>query len=86
MFDLQTWLQGPAIYVFDCSAAGLIVSNFLQFARQRERDYEVFVRAVVAVDGLTVCGAQRSRLLPSRVPVAGVWDAVVICHTFCCLT
>jgi len=33
--DLQVWLGNPAIYVFDCSGAGVIVQKFLQFAKQR---------------------------------------------------
>jgi regulator-associated protein of mTOR len=30
VYDLQTWVGGPAIYVFDCSAAGILVQHFLQ--------------------------------------------------------
>ena len=30
VYDLQTWVGRPAIYVFDCSAAGILVSHFLQ--------------------------------------------------------
>ena len=41
IFMLQTWMGSPSIYVFDCSASGLIVSWFLQFAEQREKEYEV---------------------------------------------
>ncbi|KAK4538664.1 hypothetical protein CDCA_CDCA19G4689 [Cyanidium caldarium] len=41
LYDLQTWLGAPALYVFDCPAAGLAVSSFLQFAEQRERDQQL---------------------------------------------
>jgi len=33
--DLQSWMGSPSIYVFDCSAAGLILKNFLRFSSQR---------------------------------------------------
>jgi regulator-associated protein of mTOR len=28
MYELQSWLGTPCIYVLDCSAAGLIINNF----------------------------------------------------------
>jgi hypothetical protein len=28
--DLDSWLKTPSIYVFDCSAAGMIVKAFLE--------------------------------------------------------
>ena len=31
----QAWVGAPAIYVFDCSAAGLILNSFRAFAEQR---------------------------------------------------
>jgi regulator-associated protein of mTOR len=31
----QAWVGSPAIYVFDCSAAGLIINSFRAFADQR---------------------------------------------------
>eukprot|EP01119_Soliformovum_irregulare_P024456 TRINITY_DN876_c0_g1_i1.p1 TRINITY_DN876_c0_g1~~TRINITY_DN876_c0_g1_i1.p1 ORF type:complete len:1236 (+),score=415.18 TRINITY_DN876_c0_g1_i1:59-3766(+) len=40
IYELQTWLGSPSFYVFDCSGAGLIVNWFLQFAEQREKEYE----------------------------------------------
>jgi len=38
IYDLQTWMGSPAIYVFDCSSAGIIINVFKQFALQRERE------------------------------------------------
>ena len=32
VYDLQQWTGNPAIYVFDCSGAGLVVNAFLQMA------------------------------------------------------
>ncbi|XP_047024257.1 regulatory-associated protein of mTOR [Helicoverpa zea] len=40
MYDLQTWMGAPSLYVYDCSNAGVIVDNFKQFAEQHEREYE----------------------------------------------
>ena len=38
IFELQTWMSAPSIYVYDCSNAGIIINSFLQFAEQHERD------------------------------------------------
>ncbi|KAF7992418.1 hypothetical protein HCN44_001743 [Aphidius gifuensis] len=40
MYDLQTWMGAPSIYVYDCSNAGSIVDSFKQFAKQHEKEYE----------------------------------------------
>ncbi|KAK9885165.1 hypothetical protein WA026_010675 [Henosepilachna vigintioctopunctata] len=40
VFDLQTWMGSPSIYVYDCSNAGVIVESFKQFAIQHETEYE----------------------------------------------
>ncbi|XP_066908393.1 regulatory-associated protein of mTOR isoform X2 [Halyomorpha halys] len=40
IYDLQTWMGAPSIYVYDCSNAGVIVELFKQFADQHEKDYE----------------------------------------------
>jgi hypothetical protein len=37
IYDLQAWVGSPAIYVFDCSAAGLIINSFRAFAEQRSQ-------------------------------------------------
>lgn len=38
LYDLQQWMGTPAIYVYDCSNAGIILETFIQFAVQRERE------------------------------------------------
>lgn len=38
LYDLQTWLGAPCIYVWDCNSAGNIVSNFKKFVQKRIRD------------------------------------------------
>uniref|UniRef100_U5ETP3 Putative guanine nucleotide binding protein mip1 n=1 Tax=Corethrella appendiculata TaxID=1370023 RepID=U5ETP3_9DIPT len=40
VYDLQTWMGAPSIYVYDCSNAGIIVNLFNQFADQHERELE----------------------------------------------
>lgn len=40
IYDLQTWMGSPSIYVYDCSSAGIIVKSFSQFAEQHEREME----------------------------------------------
>ncbi|XP_075231155.1 regulatory associated protein of MTOR complex 1 [Lycorma delicatula] len=40
VYDLQTWMGAPSIYVYDCSNAGVIVDLFRSFAEQHEREYE----------------------------------------------
>ncbi|KNC48222.1 WD-repeat protein mip1 [Thecamonas trahens ATCC 50062] len=38
MYDLQSWLGSPSIFVFDCAGAGLLVDALLRFGKQRMRD------------------------------------------------
>ncbi|KAK3091702.1 hypothetical protein FSP39_022003 [Pinctada imbricata] len=40
VYDLQTWMGSPSIYVYDCSNAGIIVESFKQFSVQRENEVE----------------------------------------------
>ena len=35
IYELQSWLGTPSIYVLDCSAAGLIINAFRAFMDQR---------------------------------------------------
>ena len=41
VYDLQTWMSSPSIYVYDCSNAAIIVESFKQFCVQREQESEV---------------------------------------------
>lgn len=41
VYDLQTWMGAPSIYVYDCSNAGIIVDSFKGFAEQHEKEYEL---------------------------------------------
>ncbi|RDW27795.1 raptor N-terminal caspase like domain-domain-containing protein [Yarrowia lipolytica] len=38
LYDLQSWLGSPCIYVWDCHSAGNIVSNFKRFVQQRIKE------------------------------------------------
>lgn len=40
LYDLQTWLGAPCIFVWDCNSAGNIVHNFQKFVQKRIRDDE----------------------------------------------
>ena len=41
VYDLQTWMGSPSIFVYDCSNAGLILKSFEQFAMQKEQERDV---------------------------------------------
>ncbi|RDX50537.1 hypothetical protein OH76DRAFT_1512681 [Lentinus brumalis] len=36
--EIQSWLRSPCIFIWDCSAAGNLLSNFVKFAEQRDND------------------------------------------------
>lgn len=38
LYDLQTWLGAPVIFVYDCNSAGNIVHNFKKFVQKRMDD------------------------------------------------
>ncbi|KAF2867131.1 WD repeat-containing protein-like protein mip1 [Massariosphaeria phaeospora] len=40
LYDLQTWLGAPSLFVYDCSDAGLIISNFNKFAEKHQSEFE----------------------------------------------
>lgn len=43
LFDVQQWMGTPSIYVFDCSAAALIIDSFNQFESQfRDKVFYIF--------------------------------------------
>ncbi|CAI9740062.1 regulatory-associated protein of mTOR-like isoform X1 [Octopus vulgaris] len=43
IYDLQSWMGSPSIYVYDCSNAGVIVESFKQFSAQREQEREAMM-------------------------------------------
>lgn len=44
IYELQTWMGTPSIYVYDCNNAGIIVDSFKTFAEQHEREYAEQIR------------------------------------------
>jgi regulatory associated protein of mTOR len=44
LYDLQSWLAGPSIFVYDCSHAGNIIHNFQTFVEKHERENEELKR------------------------------------------
>jgi regulatory associated protein of mTOR len=40
IYDLQTWMGAPSIYVWDCNNAGIIVNWFNNFAEQHESEMQ----------------------------------------------
>lgn len=38
LYDLQSWLAGPSLFVFDVSHAGHVVSNFHKFVEKHEKE------------------------------------------------
>ena len=38
LYDLQQWLQAPTFYVWDCSDAGNILTNFHRFVEKHEQE------------------------------------------------
>ncbi|KAF1947251.1 hypothetical protein EJ02DRAFT_430077 [Clathrospora elynae] len=40
LYDLQTWIGAPSLFVYDCSDAGLIISNFNRFAEKHQTEFE----------------------------------------------
>lgn len=38
LYDLQSWIGAPSLFVYDCSDAGLIISNFNKFAEKHESE------------------------------------------------
>uniref|UniRef100_A0AB74UMX4 Regulatory associated protein of mTOR n=1 Tax=Euwallacea interjectus TaxID=321055 RepID=A0AB74UMX4_9CUCU len=45
IYDLQSWMGAPSIYVYDCPNAGIIVKSFKTFAAQHEAEYQQTIGA-----------------------------------------
>ena len=41
LYEVQTWMGTPSFYVWDCSNAGIIIQNFLQFEQDRENEVNI---------------------------------------------
>ncbi|KAF2703927.1 WD repeat-containing protein-like protein mip1 [Pleomassaria siparia CBS 279.74] len=40
LYDLQSWIGAPSLFVYDCSDAGLIITNFNKFAEKHQSEFE----------------------------------------------
>ncbi|KUJ13739.1 uncharacterized protein LY89DRAFT_590803 [Mollisia scopiformis] len=79
LFDLQTWLQAPTFYVWDCSDAGNILNNFHRFVEKHKqeeadnlaKDPNYVVQAYEPYIHLAACGVKENLptnpLLPADV-------------------
>ncbi|KIJ66511.1 hypothetical protein HYDPIDRAFT_109558 [Hydnomerulius pinastri MD-312] len=50
LMEVQSWLGSPGVYIWDCSAAGNLLTNFNNFAERR--DQEVFTTRGGYADGM----------------------------------
>ncbi|KAJ3141018.1 hypothetical protein HDU90_007041 [Geranomyces variabilis] len=65
IYDVQTWIGSPCVYVYDCSNAGNILHAFNRFAAQRDAEAAAEARASAAA--LTADHADHDR--ESHVPM-----------------
>lgn len=65
IYDLQSWMGAPSIYVYDCSNAGIIVNSFNTFAEQHESEQ---LAAQNSTRGASPSGAQSSGNQPGSTP------------------
>lgn len=71
VYDLQTWLGSPCIFVYDCSNAGNILLAFKKFAEQRDAEYEKHQQQLQAISAdsstadLTATGQSTTSLTAS---------------------
>ncbi len=64
LYDLQTWVGTPAIYVFDCSVAGQVLASFKAFMAQR------------AAEEAAAGGGGGGAIVPTGDPMR---DAILLC-------
>jgi hypothetical protein len=65
IYELQTWLGTPCIYVLDCSAAALIINSFKSFMEQRQQDMRMVGGAPGQGGDCCCCCCRRSHLAQS---------------------
>ena len=67
IYDLQTWMGSPSIYVWDCNNAGIVVESFKNFAEQHEKEYveNMTKQAGLCAAGLKGEGDQEMAAPPS---------------------
>jgi regulator-associated protein of mTOR len=81
IYELQTWMGSPAIYVFDCSAAGLIIQWFNHFAEQRVKEREQGSSQGVVVKDyilLAACAADQVSYLSYAHCMHNLWASLAM--------
>jgi regulator-associated protein of mTOR len=71
LYDLQTWLGAPCIYVWDCNSSGNIVTNFNKFVQKRidddnegNHDTQSPSPATAYIDCIQLAACRSNELLP----------------------
>lgn len=71
LYDLQTWLGAPCIFVWDCNSAGNIVTNFNKFVQKRidddnegNHDQQSPSPATAYIDCIQLAACRSNELLP----------------------
>lgn len=59
IYDLQSWMGAPSIYVYDCSNAGIIVNSFNTFAEQHESEQTAAAQNTNQTRGSSPTGNQQ---------------------------
>lgn len=54
VYDLQSWMGTPSIYVLDCSAAGIVVDAFVHYTNQKLAEYKVSFRIAMLSTGFAL--------------------------------
>lgn len=71
LYDLQTWLGAPVIFVYDCNLAGNIVHNFKKFVQKRidddndgNHDQAAPLPTLAYLDCIQLAACKSNELLP----------------------
>ncbi|ODQ67706.1 hypothetical protein NADFUDRAFT_19895 [Nadsonia fulvescens var. elongata DSM 6958] len=70
LYDLQTWLGAPCIFVWDCHSAGNIVNSFNRYVQKRIEDEKTKPRdpamplAVTYLDCIQLAACEADEILP----------------------
>lgn len=71
LYDLQTWLGAPVIFVYDCNSAGNIIHNYKKFVQKRidddnEGNHDVSAPSPTSayLDSIQLAACKSNELLP----------------------
>ena len=72
LYDLQSWLGAPGLFLYDCSSAGLIIKNFHNFVKKHEAEQNEAKRKDPTValvnysDCIHLAACKENEVLPSN--------------------